>query len=234
MPADPPFDLAVVDRLLTTTKSVRRRLDLSRPVERSVLLECIRLAAYAPNASNAQDWRWVVVDDASQRAKIGALYRRVLEPRSTQMLKAKLAEGDDAGARVTRSVLYLAEHLAEVPAIVIPCYDIPAATRRYGRLLDPTTAPVTMDPAMFASILPAVWSFQLALRSRGLGSTLTTAHQFEQTEMADILGVPATWFQVALLPVGYVTGGDFRPSDRAPAEDTIIWNHGPGATSDRS
>ena len=123
MAADPPFDLEQVDRLLTTTKSVRRRLDLGRPVERSVIADCIRLASFAPNASNAQEWHWVVVDEPDLRARVGDLYRRILEPLSIQMLAAKLEQGDEAGARVTRSVLYLAEHMREVPAIVIPCYD---------------------------------------------------------------------------------------------------------------
>jgi nitroreductase len=143
------------------------------------------------------------------------------------MLAAKQEQGDEAGARVTRSVLYLAEHMRDVPAIVIPCYDVSAATSRYGGLLSEEDVPTSMQPAMYASILPAVWSFQLALRSRGLGSTLTTAHQFEQRAMADLLGIPRTWFQVALLPVAYTTGGDFRPSERASAETKILWNGRP-------
>jgi nitroreductase len=221
----PTFDLAEIDRLLTTTKSVRRRLDLTRPVPRSVIVECIRLASYAPNASNAQEWRWIVVDDPAQRQLVGQVYRRVLEPLSMRMLAAKEHGADDAGARITRSVLYLAAHMIDVPAIVIPCYDVAAATDRFGRVLSADNAPTTMEPGMFASILPAVWSFQLALRSRGLGSTLTTAHQLEQREMAEILGIPRSWFQVALLPVGYTTGGDFTPAPRADVEPNIIWNH---------
>jgi nitroreductase len=218
------FDLDAVDRLLTTTKAVRRRLDLSRPVPRSVISECIRLATYAPSASNAQEWRWVVVDDVGLRRQVGELYRRCVEAPVTTMLAAKVAAGDEAGARVSRSVLYLAEHMVDVPAIVIACYDRAAATDRYARLLDPDRAPVAVEPAMFASILPAVWSFQLALRSRGLGSTLTTAHQADQPAMAEILGLPASWYQVALLPVAYTTGGDFRPSPRDPVEGVIHWN----------
>jgi nitroreductase len=225
--AEPPFDLQQVDRLLSTTKSVRQRLDLDRPVERSIIVDCIRLASFAPNASNAQEWHWVVVDDPDLRARVGDLYRRILKPLSITMLAAKEELGDEAGARVTRSVLYLAEHMRDVPAIVIACYDVAAANGRYGSLLSEQDAPTSMEAAMYASILPAVWSFQLALRSRGLGSTLTTAHQFEQDTMADILGIPKTWFQVALLPVAYTTGGDFRPAHRAPAETKILWNGSP-------
>jgi nitroreductase len=140
------------------------------------------------------------------------------------MLAAKEAAGDEPGARVSRSVLYLAEKMADVPTIVIPCFDVASSADRYGRLLGPSAAPGAMEPAMYASILPAVWSFQLALRSRGLGSTLTTAHQSDQPAMAEILGIPADWFQVALIPVGYTTGGDFHPSPRHPVEECIVWN----------
>jgi nitroreductase len=222
--ADPPFDLAQVDRLLTTTKSVRRRLDLERPVPDEIIVECIRLASYAPNASNAQEWHWVVVTDPDLRTRVGEQYRACTEPPVSVMLASKVQAGDEPGARISRSILYLADKMAEVPAIVIPCYDVGAATDRYGRLLDADSAPTSMEPAMYASILPAVWSFQLALRSRGLGSTLTTAHQSDQPAMARILGIPESWYQVALIPVGYTTGGDFLPSPRDPVDASIIWN----------
>ena len=177
-----------------------------------MITECIRLASYAPGASNSQEWHWVVADDAELRREVGEQYRSTTEAAVTTMLAAKEAAGDEAGAQVSRSVLYLAEHMVDVPTIVIPCYDLAAATERYGRLLDPERAPTSMEPAMLASILPSVWSFQLALRSRGLGSTLTTAHQADQGRMAKILGIPDSWYQVALIPVAYTTGGDFKPS----------------------
>jgi nitroreductase len=226
LPADPPFDLTQVERLLTTTKSVRRRLDLERPVPPQIITECIQLACYAPNASNAQEWHWVVVTEPGLRKLVGEQYRACTEPPVSVMLAAKEEAGDEPGARISRSILYLAEKMGGVPAIVIPCYDVAAATDRYGRLLG--SVPGTMEPAMFASILPAVWSFQLALRSRGLGSTLTTAHQSDQPAMARILGIPDSWYQVALLPVGYTTGGDFQPSRRDAVDNSIVWNKQPG------
>jgi nitroreductase len=223
----PVFDRDTVDRLLTTTKAVRRRLDLERPVPRELVTECIRIGCYAPNASNAQEWWWVVVDDAHQKARVAEVYREVLVPRVTQMLAVKEAAGDEPGARISRSILYLADHLHEVPALVIPCYDVAAALTRYQMLIPdpgPLGLSTHMDSGMFASILPAVWSFQLALHSRGLGSALTTAHQLRQADVAAILGLPLDWFQVALIPVAYTTGGDFRPSPRKPVEDVIVWN----------
>jgi nitroreductase len=223
-----PFDLSEIDRLLTTTKAVRRRLDLTRPVARAVIAECIRLACYAPNASNGQEWRWVVLDDRDQVRRAGELYRDILVPRVSTMLETKLADGDEAGARISRSILYLADKMPEVPAIVLPCYDRGLKLERYSRLLQQETAmSPEMNAASYASIYPAVWSFQLALRSRGLGSVLTTAHQFDQPGMAKILGIPEAWDQTCLIPVGYVTGNDFTPSPRGPVEDVIVWNHGP-------
>lgn len=221
------FDLETVDRLLSTTKAVRRRLDLDRPVPREVVIECLRLAAYAPNASNAQEWHWVVVDDAEQRAKLAAIYRRLLLPRVTQMKAAKERAGDVAGARISRSIIYLAEEMHRVPVLVLPCFDVAASIARYEvQLPEPGQYPIAtkMDSSMFASILPAVWSFQLALRSRGLGTVLTTAHQLDQPAIAEVLNLPESWYQVALLPVAYTVGDDFKPSPRAPIEDTIVWN----------
>ena len=227
-----PFDLESVDRLLTTTRAVRKRLDLSRPVAREVVVECVRLACHAPNASNAQEWRWVIVDDPQQRRRIADVYRAMLIPRVSQMLDAKLAAGDQPGARISGSILYLADHMHEVPILVVPCYDVPAALRRYDRLIadpGPHGLSTQMDSGMFASILPAVWSFQLALRSRGLGSALTTAHQLDQRRMAEVLGIPSDWFQIALIPVAWTLGDDFGPPPRRPVEEVIVWNRLGGA-----
>ena len=224
-----PFDLDSIDRLLTTTKAVRRRLDLTRPVPREVVSECIRLGCYAPNASNAQEWFWVVVDDAEQRNKVAEIYRELLVPRVSQMLEAKLAMGDEAGARISRSILYLADRMHEVPMLVIPCYDVGSALHRYDTMIPepgPLGLSTHMDSGMFASVIPAVWSFQIALRSRGLGSALTTAHQLDQPAMAKVLGIPTSWFQVALIPVAYTKGDDFTPSPRRPVDEVIIWNRG--------
>jgi nitroreductase len=232
MTTEPRFrHLDEIDHLLTTTKAVRKRLDLERPVPRPVVEECIELACYAPNASNAQEWHWVVIDDPDLRAAVAEQYRSVTAPPVSQMLETKVALGDEVGARISRSILWLAEHMHDVPLIVIPCYDIAAAEARYRTLIpDPSLRDRggiethEMTPGMYASILPAVWSFQLALRSRGLGSVLTTAHQADQAAMAAILGIPAAWHQTALLPVAYTKGGDFNRSPRKAVSDVVIWN----------
>jgi nitroreductase len=220
---DAPFDLSEVDRLLSTTRAMRRRLDLARPVDPSLVAECIALGNYAPNASNAQEWKWVVVTDPEVRRRAGELYRSLLEPLVSTMLANKLAAGDEAGARISRSILYLADRMGEVPVLVFPCYDLAAATERYGRVLSPDRAPSAMRSDQYASIYPSVWSFQLALRSRGLGSVMTTAHQLDQPAMAEILGIPATWDQTCLIPVAHMTPGPVRPAPRRPVEESIVW-----------
>jgi nitroreductase len=208
------FDLAEVDRLLTTTRSVRKRLDLGRPVERDLIVDCLRIATYAPNASNRQEWRWVVVTDPHKRRAVAAEYQRILLPISAELRAERERAHDAQGLRLGASVTYLAEHLAEVPVLVVPCfqYDVSAAPD------------LAWTARMFASVYPAVWSFQLALRSRGLGSTLTTAHLLDPSGVAEVLGVPPGWAQTCLLPVAHTLGGDFGRATRAPVEDVIGWD----------
>ena len=223
-----------IDRLLSTTRAVRRRLDLSRPVAREVVLECTRLACFAPNASNGQDWRWIVVDDPERRRQVAEVYRRQVVPPVRQARAAKAAAGDEAGARMSGTILELADHLERVPVLVVPCFDVGAARRRYQALLaDPDLGRAAVTPAgpgasmtssMYASIYPAVWSFQLALHSRGLGSVFTTAHQGDQGAVAGILGIPEDWDQTCLIPVAYLSGPDLTPPDRRPVDEVVYWN----------
>jgi len=204
-----PFDLKETDRLLSTTRAVRKRLDLARPVERKVILDCIRLSMQAPTASNGQTWRWVVVTDAVKRAEIARIYKEIGD-QYLEMARNNVPAGDAQTKRVYDSAFWLKDHLHEVPVHVIPCV--------VGRV--PDGAPMGMHASVFGSIFPAVWSFQLALRSRGLGSALTTLHLFREQEAAKLLGIPENVMQVALLPVAYTKGTDFKVSQR-PAPETI-------------
>jgi nitroreductase len=204
------MDNATVDELLSTTRSVRKRLDVNRPVGRDVILECIRLAMQAPTASNAQDWRWLVITDADKRAAIAEIYRSIGDE---YLAHAAATESDPQTRRVYGSALSLTETLADVPVHVIPCL----ATRiDNSNLLTAATA--------WASIIPAGWSFLLALRSRGLGSVWTTMHLAKEQEVAELLGIPATVTQAALFPVAYTIGTDFRPAVRPPAETITYWD----------
>jgi len=207
-----PLDLASVDHVLTTTRSVRRRLDLNRPVEPEVIEECLRLAIQAPTGGNSQGWRWIVVTDAELRMKLAELYRDIATP----YLAAGLDQGGEPSAqqqRVVDSAKYLADVLHEVPVHVIPCL--------YGEL---EGVPGWAAAGAYGSILPAVWSFQLALRSRGLGSVLTTLHLPHADRAAELLGIPAGVAQCALVPVAYFTGDDFKPAARRPMEEITYWN----------
>jgi nitroreductase len=194
--------------------------------------DCIEVACYAPNASNAQEWRWVVIDEPELRGAVATQYRAVTVPPVTQMLATKEAKGDDAGARISRSILWLAEHLHEVPVLVIPCYDVAAAEARYRDLIPDDAVREAaggvqtreMTSGMYASILPAVWSFQLALRSRGLGSAFTTLHLMEEAAAAELLGIPETVTQCALIPVAYTIGDEFKPASRKPIRDVVYAN----------
>lgn len=204
------IDTTVTDHLLTTTRAVRKRLDLERHVDPSVIVECLRIAVQAPTGSNAQGWRWVVVTDPEKRAALASLYK---EGGAGYLRAAAANPMDTQTRRVYESALHLTEILARVPVHVIPCV--------LGRA---DNAPNVLSASMYASIIPAAWSFMLALRSRGLGSAWTTLHLFKEQEAAELLGIPADVTQVALIPVGHTKGGDFRPARRPPVEGITYWD----------
>lgn len=205
------FDLEMTDELLATTRAVRKRLDFSRPVPRAIINQCLELAVQAPTGSNSQTWRWLVVEDADRRAALAELYRKGARDYLAGAAE-QAAEGQTK--RVFTSALYLMDHLQEAPVHVIPCLE--------GR--PPKDMPMVGLGSMFGSIFPAVWSFQLALRARGLGSTLTTLHLMHEREAAELLGVPDDVMQVALLPVAYTIGTDFKRASRPPVANITHWN----------
>ncbi len=202
---DAPFDLAQTDRLLSTTRSVRKRLDLERPVPTEVVLDCIRLAVQAPTGSNSQTWRWMVVTDAAKRQAIADAYNEVGK---AYLSMASSATTDDSQTqRVYASALALTDTLAKVPVHVIPCIEGRLDLRSNGAAA-----------SQYGSIMPAAWSFLLALRSRGLGSVWTTLHLFKEADVASLLGMPDNVTQVALFPVAYTIGTEFKPAARPPVE----------------
>ena len=205
------MDTTAIDHVLSTTRAVRKRLDLDRPVEREVLLECLRLAIQAPTGSNRQDWRFVVVTDPDVRARLAAIYNDAALP-----YLGVRADGSRTGPTnaVRDSAVYLSEVMHRVPVHVVPC-----VLRR----------PEADDPAgtasIYGSIVPAAWSFMLALRSRGLGSVWTTLHLRNERAAAELLGIPDGVSQVALIPVAYTIGDDFKPAKRPPVETVVSWDH---------
>src|SRR5262245_13025824 len=208
------FDVKMTDELLATTRAVRKRLDLDRPVPRSVINECLELAVQAPTGSNSQGWRWVVVEDAKTKKALADIYRKGGEAYLTNAVAQARDAGNKQTERVYESAMYLLENLHKAPLHVVPCLE--------GR--PPANVPPALLAGLYGSIFPAVWSFQLALRSRGLGSVLTTLHLIYEQEAAKVLGIPDNVLQVALLPVGYTKGGDFKRASRPPVTNITHWN----------
>lgn len=215
MTSTPPLDLSI-DELLTTTRSVRKRLDFDKPVSREVVMECLDLALQAPTGSNAQGWQWMFVDDPEKKKAIADIYRVAATP---YLDLEKPTYGDVRDERtplVVDSAKYLNENFEKAPILMIPCLE--------GR---PDGAPAGMSASYWGSLLPAAWSFMLALRSRGLGSAWTTLHLLGDGEKqaAEILGIPFDQYaQGGLFPIAYTVGTDFKKAKRLPAEQLSHWN----------
>jgi nitroreductase len=204
------------DELLSTTRAVRKRLDLSRPVDPALIRECIELATQAPTGSNSQGWHFVVVTDEAKRRQLGEWYREAFQmfygnpDAVTDALPADDPDYVAATKRVIDSATYLAEHMGEVPVLVIPCIT--------GRL---DNAPPAMQAGVWGSIMPAVWNFMLAARARGLGTCWTSLHLLHERDTAELLGLPDDVCQAALIPVAHTIGTDFKPGPRR-ALDRVI------------
>jgi nitroreductase len=204
------------EEMLTTTRAVRRRLDLERPVEREVVEACLRLAFQAPNGSNQQKWGWVVVDDPATKAAMASIYLAAVRDFVARPRTPEDPPPSDTPKqrKMAASVMHLTDHLAEVPVLLVPTF--------HGRVED---SGVFWQASRWGSISPAVWSFMLALRFHGLGSAWTTLHLLREREMGDLLGIPDTETQAGLFPVAYTIGTDFKQADRSKSEAQIRWNH---------
>jgi nitroreductase len=201
------------DDVLATTRTVRKRLDLTRPVEREVLEDCLLLAQQAPSSSFSQNWHFVVVTDAGKRAALGELWRSVAGPYLQH--RAAAAAADPNIARIGDAVRHLAEHIHEVPVHLIPCVE----GRTDGK-------PAAAQASRWASIIPAAWSFMLAARARGLGTAWTTFHLRHERAAAELLGIPYDQvMQAALIPVAYTVGTEFKPAVRNSLDTMAHWDH---------
>ncbi len=211
------MDLKSCDHLLTTTRSVRKRLDLERPVEPEIIEECLEIALQAPSGSNRQGWHFIIVRDTDCKKGLAELYRKAIMVYSQSDARPSF-EADDPRAeqqiRIEASAMYLAEHMEEAPVLVVPCVE--------GRV---EKEGVLAQASVYGSILPAVWSLMLALRARGLGSAWTTLHLMFEEDAARLLNVPDNLTQCALLPVAYFTGEDFRKAPRLPLREVTHWDY---------
>ena len=212
------MDPTTVDKLLTTTRSVRKRLDLSRLVEPEIIEECLEIAIQAPTGGNSQGWHFVVVSNAAKRARIGELYRESFYIYAQSDREQGATQGDGVQyeqqrMRVVKSAVHLANHMGDVPLMIIPCI--------HGRA---EKLEQMVQAGLYGSILPATWSLMLALRARGIGAAWTTLHLRYEKEIGELLGIPEEVTQAALLPVAYFTGEDFRQAKRTPARELTSWD----------
>ncbi|ORA22327.1 nitroreductase family protein [Mycobacterium aquaticum] len=215
MTADSNLNLST-DELLTTTRSVRKRLDFDKPVPREVIMECLDLALQAPTGSNAQGWQWVFVTDPAKKKALADIYRSNANPYLDLPAPERGDIRDEQIGAVMSSAKFLNENFEKAPVLMVPCLE--------GR---PDGAPAGMQASYWGSLLPAAWSFMLALRSRGLGSAWTTLHLLGDGEKqaAEILGIPFDKYaQAGLFPIAYTKGTDFKPAKRLPAEQLTHWD----------
>ncbi|HXZ84697.1 MAG TPA: nitroreductase family protein [Myxococcota bacterium] len=204
------------DSLLTTTRAVRRRLDFERAVPRALVEECLEIALQAPNGSNMNSWRWLAIDDRARIARAAEIYRDAMRD---QIAHPSLPYRQDPASmprhpQLMASARHLAENLHRSPVLVVPLLE--------GRL---EGADLFVSASMWASIIPAIWSFMLALRARGLGSCWTTVHLLREREMAELLGIDASQYtQAGLFPVAWTLGSEFRRAWRRPLREVLSWN----------
>ena len=198
------------DELLTTTRSVRKRLDLTRPVPLELVRECLEVALQAPTGGNPQGWHWLVVTEPSLRSGIAEYYKRSYDAyRGSRPAPVGNTARETTRRRVSSSSDHLADHLAEVPVLVLACIEAAAEL------------PAENQAGLWGSLLPAAWSYQLAARARGLGTAWTTLHLTYEREVGELLGIPPHVRQGVLLPTAYYTGETFRPAPREPL-DTVL------------
>jgi len=204
------------DEVLTTTRSVRKRLDFDKPVPRDVLMQCLDIALQAPTGSNAQGWQWVFVEDPAKKKALADIYRANATPYLAQPKPVRGDIRDQQMEAVMDSAVYLAENMEHAPVMMIPVLE--------GR---PDRAEAGMQASFWGSLLPAVWSFMLALRERGIGTAWTTLHLIGQGEKqaAELLGIPFDRYtQGGLFPIAYTKGTDFKLAKRLPAEQLTHWD----------
>lgn len=204
------------DTLLSTTRSVRKRLDLSRDVPLGLVRECLEIALQAPTSANRQHWSFIVITDTEQRQKIAKIYQRQWDwLASTPYSVGGRFAGDPVRApqqaRAADSGAYLAGHLAEVPVLVLPCIEVEG---------DGQITPANQADT-WGSIMPAAWSYMLAARTRGLGTAWTSLSTSAEPDIRAVIGYPDNVYHAALIPTAYYTGETFKPGKRQPLDDVL-------------
>jgi nitroreductase len=209
------------DELLSTTRAVRKRLDFNRPVDDDLVRECVAAAMQAPSGSNIMTMQFVVVRDPETKRALGDVYRRCYEIYRTMdgIYIGSIDKGDATAnaqqARSAASADHLAERMGDAPALVVPCS---VGMRADG-------APAMMSASLYGNVMPAMWSFMLAARARGLGTCWTSLHLMMEKEAADVLGIPFDSVQqVCLSPLAHTVGTDFKRAMRPEPDSIIRWD----------
>lgn len=221
------MDVETIDHVLTTTRSVKKRLDFTRPVDPDVIQRCIEIALQSPTGVNSQGWHFLVITEPEKRLALAEVYRRAMHDYGkfqNQQPPQYPTDSLRAGQwqRMLDASMYLNEHLHKAPVHIIPCIN--TRVKEYPLLFRSPTPSSFYHASLYGSILPATWSLMLALRARGLGSAWTTVHLVYEQQAAKILGIPDNILQAALLPVAHFTGADFKPAKRLPVEAVTYWN----------
>jgi nitroreductase len=210
------LDLATCDKLLTTTRSVRLRFDLERPVAPEMIEQCLEVALQAPSQTNTQQWHFVVVTDAAKRVALADIYRRSFEGYWAASIEKAPEAFDNPSKSVQRmidSAEFLTANLQHVPVHVLFCST--------GDLVN---LPLFEQASAYGSIIPAAWSFMLAARARGIGCCWTTVHLMDAAAASAVLDIPDNVTQAVLLPVAYYKGDDFKLAERLPLNDVVHWD----------
>lgn len=202
-----------IDYLLTSTRAVRKGLDLDAPVDLAEIKQCLRIACQASNGSNTQGWKWIVVHSAEARKKVADLYQQAyVSMTGLELGSDRFAEGTDPQSRMLSSVSALVNNFDRIPLFVVPCYE-------------PYMGPAHNNfqlATYYGSIFPAVWNLILALHSRGYGSSITTLHLMQEEAFAEALGIPDGYMQGCMIPIGKLPEGKtFSPAPRKPIEEVI-------------
>jgi nitroreductase len=208
------------DEVLSTTRAVRKRLDFDRPVPLEIIKECLQIALQAPSGSNSQGWHFVLVTDREKIAAIAALYQQAFAEYITSDYRPDKQHTDNPEMAATQqkvqsSAQYLSDNLSKVPALLIPCSDMRP---------DIPGLPLSAIAGITGSLIPAVWSFMLAARERGIGTCWTTLHLEHEKAVAELLDIPDSCGQMALIPIAYTLGTDFKVAQRKSLDGVLHHN----------
>ncbi len=195
---------------MSTLRAVRRlRPD---PIPADVLERVLQAACWAPTGGNQQPWRVIVVQDPERKQRLADIYGPEWERYTVGFLKRLEAMPADQQPMWRRTMVagdYLAENLAQAPAILMFCADFRAMAVTDAKL-------DRISLVGGGSVYPPVQNAMLACVAEGLGCTLTTLHCLREDEVKAALDIPDPWATAAMVPIGYPVNKGHGPITRRP------------------